>query len=300
MPYPVQAKGTELSDWERAFRHIQAGGGTSIGCALEALRLKNLRGSKIDFLRPPLQHPTEEFNTVIVCGLGKVGYRVVRQLHRLAPRPRIVVVRLDATHDQFIRRIDDLDGVTTILGDARDVNVLREAGLDAAYSVAALTSDDLLNLQIGLAARRARADVHVVLRVFSDALAGKLADMFGIRTIYSTSGLAGPTLAAAAVLGGTSHAFVAGGQLFSTDQVAVCAGSPLDGQSVEDIRDRYDVLVIGLRSAGTLHAPPSLDAVVAPGDEVTLLASLEALARMRDILDRLSVPTARGASADIT
>ncbi|GET35697.1 vWA domain-containing protein [Microseira wollei] len=40
VPYPVTANGTELSDWERAFEHIKAGGGTSIGCALEAMRLK--------------------------------------------------------------------------------------------------------------------------------------------------------------------------------------------------------------------------------------------------------------------
>ena len=40
MPYPVVAKGMELSDWERAFQLIRAGGGTSIGCALEALRIK--------------------------------------------------------------------------------------------------------------------------------------------------------------------------------------------------------------------------------------------------------------------
>jgi hypothetical protein len=40
MPYPVQARGRDLSDWERAFRHIKAGGGTSIGCPLEAMRLK--------------------------------------------------------------------------------------------------------------------------------------------------------------------------------------------------------------------------------------------------------------------
>lgn len=40
VPYPVQAKGKELSDWERAFQHINAGGGTCIGCGLEALRLK--------------------------------------------------------------------------------------------------------------------------------------------------------------------------------------------------------------------------------------------------------------------
>ena len=40
IPYPVQAKGKELSDWERAFEHLTADGGTSIGCAMEALRRK--------------------------------------------------------------------------------------------------------------------------------------------------------------------------------------------------------------------------------------------------------------------
>ncbi len=38
MPYPVRADGTELSDWERAFKLIRAGGGTSLGCALEVMR----------------------------------------------------------------------------------------------------------------------------------------------------------------------------------------------------------------------------------------------------------------------
>ncbi len=40
IPYPLTAKGKELSDWERAFQHIKADGGTSIGCAMEALRKK--------------------------------------------------------------------------------------------------------------------------------------------------------------------------------------------------------------------------------------------------------------------
>ena len=38
MPYPVVAQGDDLSHWERAFAHIHAGGATSIGCGLEALR----------------------------------------------------------------------------------------------------------------------------------------------------------------------------------------------------------------------------------------------------------------------
>ena len=40
MPYPIVAQGKELSDWERAFKHIKADGGTSIGCALEVMRKK--------------------------------------------------------------------------------------------------------------------------------------------------------------------------------------------------------------------------------------------------------------------
>ncbi|MGK7876110.1 MAG: hypothetical protein AB4426_23285 [Xenococcaceae cyanobacterium] len=40
MPYPVKATGTNLSDWEKAFQHLTAGGATSIGCALEAMRLR--------------------------------------------------------------------------------------------------------------------------------------------------------------------------------------------------------------------------------------------------------------------
>lgn len=40
IPYPVTAQGKELTDWDRAFRHIKAGGGTSIGCALKVMQKK--------------------------------------------------------------------------------------------------------------------------------------------------------------------------------------------------------------------------------------------------------------------
>ncbi len=40
IPYEVRSAGKELTDWEGAFQHIKAGGGTSIGCALEFMRRK--------------------------------------------------------------------------------------------------------------------------------------------------------------------------------------------------------------------------------------------------------------------
>ncbi len=164
--------------------------------------------------------------------------------------------------------------------------MLRQAGIEHAYTVAALTSDDLLNLHIGLAARRVRADVHVVQRAFSQALAEKLDDMFGIRTVYSTSGLASPTLAAAAVLGDITQAFAAAGDLFSADEVAVRSGDALDGRSVEDIRGQHGGLVIALRRGDTTQTLPALGTTLAPGDTITLLAPLADLARLRAALGR--------------
>ncbi len=255
--------------------------------ALESLRLKNRPDSKLNAPRPPaLQHLTPEFDTVIICGLGKVGYRVVHQLDQLTPRPRIVVVRMNDGRADFSQRISQLVGVETVIGDARDPEVLRQAGIEHAYTVAALTSDDLLNLHIGLAARRVRADVHVVQRAFSQALAEKLDDMFGIRTVYSTSGLASPTLAAAAVLGDITQAFAAAGDLFSADEVAVRSGDALDGRSVEDIRGQHGGLVIALRRGDTTQTLPALGTTLAPGDTITLLAPLADLARLRAALGR--------------
>jgi len=244
--------------------------------ALEAIQRRNLSGTKLDFLRSTaLLQPTERFDTVLVCGLGKVGYRVVRQLYALHPRPQIVVVRLNNGRPDFSQRIAELEGVRTIIGDAREADVLREAGLERAFSVAALTSDDLLNLEISLAARRIRPDVHIVLRVFSDALAEKLGDMFGIRTAYSTSGLASPTMAAAALVGNVAQGLIAGGRLHTVEQLTVVMGSSIDGATIDWLRLHHGKIVVELQRGNTLMTLPALQTVLMEGDIVTTLGPIE-------------------------
>jgi Trk K+ transport system NAD-binding subunit len=255
--------------------------------ALESLRVQNVQGSKYRFLDDlPLQRPNAQFNTVIVCGLGRVSYQTLHRLHRIRPRPRIVVVHQDDKYPEFVKEISRLDDVTMIVGDAREANVLLDAGLNDAYSVLAVTSDDVINLQIGLNARRHRPDIHVVLRVFSDTLADKLADIFGIRTAYSTSGLAGPTLAAAAVIGDVTQAFFAGDRLYAADEITLDIGDTFTGQTVERVCETRQVLVIGLRRDGKRRALPSLDEQLLPGDTITLLAPIETLTEMRAAFTR--------------
>jgi Trk K+ transport system NAD-binding subunit len=148
--------------------------------------------------------------------------------------------------------------------------------------VVAATSNDLTNLQIGLAARGIRPDVHLVVRVFSDALADELNLAFAIRTTYSTSNLASPTLAAAAVLhglddGGVNRAFTATGRIFSSDEFTALPKGLLNGLTVEQIRARYRLLILSLdRDGGRILLPPPTTTIHA-SDTGTLVAPLEAL-----------------------
>jgi Trk K+ transport system NAD-binding subunit len=247
--------------------------------ALETTRLRNVVDSGAAL---PLQHPAPGHNAVIICGIGKVGYRVIERLARLQNPPDIVAVSLPGDDSVFLRRVSSLPGITVIQGDARDPETLRQAGVDHAYSVAAVTSDDLTNLQIGLAARGVRSGVHLVVRVFSDALADELNSAFEIHTTYSTSNLASPTLAAAAVLqglndGGVNRAFTATGKIFSSDEFTALPEGLLNGLTVEQIRAKYHLLILSVERDGQPVLFPPYDTTIQPSDTGTLVAPLEAI-----------------------
>jgi Trk K+ transport system NAD-binding subunit len=235
-----------------------------------------------------LQSPNGQFDTVIVCGLGKVGYRVIRQLWTMSPRPRIAFIHLnDKTEKPFLQRIKQLDDVIEVVGDAREPGVLQKAGIDRAYSVAALTADDSVNLQIGLAAKRLRAEVHMVMRVFSDPLAERLPTLFEIHTAYSTSAIASATFAAASAIGDVRHAFVANDQLFASDSILVSETHPLYGQKLEALSQAYGTVAIAVRRDEQTIPLPDLDLILKANDIITLLAPLEELRAFRRELRNL-------------
>lgn len=249
--------------------------------SLEQVRVENMAGSKLRFLEPSLpQRPTARLNTVIVCGLGKVGSAVIRLLMQIEPCPELVVICTPATPEEATAPLEE-GGVRVVRGDAREPKTLEQAGLARAYAVAAVFGDDLTNLQIGLAARELRPDVHLVLRVFSDVLAERLGALFGINTAYSTSALAAPTLAAAAVLREVEHAFDVGERLFAIETLTVAAGDVLAGRTMAELRETTDTLVVVLRRGARRELLPAHDARLEPGDELVLLGDLPALARLR-------------------
>ena len=83
IPYPVTAQGKELTDWERAFQHIRAGGGTSVGCGLEAMRKKRQIVDQIIVVTDEGENTAPYF--------GEVYKTYCRELATL---PNVVIVRV--------------------------------------------------------------------------------------------------------------------------------------------------------------------------------------------------------------
>ncbi|MBG1265275.1 vWA domain-containing protein [Nostoc sp. WHI] len=88
IPYAITAKGKELTDWERAFQHIKAGGSTSIGCALEAMRRKKQVVDQIILVTDEGENAAPYF--------GEVYKTYCRELGIM---PNVVIVRVGTYYD---------------------------------------------------------------------------------------------------------------------------------------------------------------------------------------------------------
>ncbi|RRR74287.1 MAG: potassium transporter TrkA [Candidatus Viridilinea halotolerans] len=252
--------------------------------ALERVRQANMAGNKLDFLsaNPAAPAPCAQRQRVIVCGLGRVGAEMVRLITNIHPQPEVVVICRPDTASRMLVALKH-QGIRVIQGDARDPELLEAAGIAQACTVAAVVSDDLTNLQVGLAARKLQPSVHLVLRVFSDVLAERLATLFGINTTYSTSALAAPTLAAAAILREVDHAFDIGARLFATETFNVMPDNIFVGKSVAQLRTQQRILVTALRRDGQTTLLPPHDCYLTLGDEIVVLADLRVLAELRSL-----------------
>ena len=229
---------------------------------------------------------------VIVCGLGRVGFRVVQWLLDLGEEVVLIDTEQDeALHDQ-VRSWD----VPIIVADARRPDILAQAGVMAASAIVPLTADDLVNLGIATAARSIRPGMRVVMRTFDDALAANLQSGFDIHRAYSTSALAAPAFAAAATHAPVDYAFSydldtdgdsdIDRALLTITKFTVVEGSRFVGMTIDALEHEYWVRVLAHRRR-TFDINPEQDVVLQVGDGFVVSASPEAL----DQVARYTPPT---------
>ncbi len=229
---------------------------------------------------------------VVLVGLGAVGVRVLEGLLEHGAQV-IVVERSDA--GGALGRARAL-GVPVVLGDATLGETLDSVNLHAAAGVAILTSDDLTNIETGLAVRErlgARwTDVPVVLRVFDRQLGRRLEQSFGFRHVWSTSAIAAPWFVGATLGMEVLFTFYVGNHPFLLARLRVSEGGGLDGLAMRELPGR--IRVVAIRRAqrpDELEHPPRRDTRLAPGDDAFLAGpSVELLELLRHDRSGLTPP----------
>ena len=218
-------------------------------------------------------------NHIIVCGAGKVGIRVVRWLRHLG---QDVVVIESNTNEARLREVTSWK-IPVIFGDASRAEVLDEANIMAASSIVPCTNDDLANLTIATAARAVRPGIRVVLRTFDDNLAANLKTGFDIHFAYSTSALAAPAFAAAALQVPVDYAFAFGEDqmLLTITEFTVVEDSPLAGYTVARLEEEYDVEVLAIQQGDPELNPPH-ERVLEHGCSFVVSGRLDAITRVAE------------------
>jgi len=231
---------------------------------------------------------------VVVVGLGAVGMQVLEGL--LAQGQEVVVVERTESN-RYLSEARALN-VPLVLGDATLTRTLDSVNLSRAAAVAILTSDDLTNIETGLAVRdrlgERWTEVPVVLRVFDRQLGHRLEQSFGFRHVWSISAIAAPWFVGAALGLEVLFTFYVGNHPFLLARLRVSAGGGLDGLAMRELPARIRVVAIR-RAASSLVAlehPPRRDTRLAPEDDAYLVGPY---AELLEVLRHDREPSQAGA-----
>ena len=202
----------------------------------------------------------------LVCGLGRVGARVLEYLQAAGMKAAVIDFKVDPA-DPLLR------GAPAIRGDYRNLETLKQAGLDRAKGVLILSSDDLANLSTALTIAGARADIPIVVRMFNPTLIGRLGPLAGRVSALSTSQLTAPILSRIALTGAALGTFtLADGAVFQVAERTIEPGSPLVNQSPASLRS------IGLQPIAHFKTEESPQrSSIAVGDRIAAAGPTEAI-----------------------
>lgn len=218
-------------------------------------------------------------NHIIVCGIGHVGFRIIEELKKLGEE----IVAVEKERDgPFVETLLKL-GTPILFGNAQDEALLETAGLKKAKTIIIATDNDLANIEIALNARISSPSIRIVLRLFDARLAAKVQARTQVDMAFSTSALAAPVAASAAVEKGVLHSFYVGDKLMNVTERVIEQGSSWKGQTITEIEQQYDFTVVMHQRNGIADHHPPGSITLEENDRLVILVSLATLAKLSKV-----------------
>ena len=217
----------------------------------------------------------------IICGFGRVGRQVARDLRGAATRH--VVIDHNPENREAAQAVD----VPYLEGEAADEELLERAGISRARGVIACVDSDAENILITLTARELRSDIQIIARASAEDSEKKLLRAGADRVVspYKTSGVEMARVALHPQVGGAVE-----GADYRMEEIEVredCRGA---GKTIGDVRGR-SVIVAVRRAGGVLEPQPSPQTVIEPGDKLVALGAPDALERLEGLFQPAGATT---------
>jgi voltage-gated potassium channel len=219
----------------------------------------------------------------IVCGAGRVGAGVIRDISR-SGHDLVVIEGDESIADRLLAQ-----GQLVLMGDATNEDVLKAAGIERARGIVCAVSSDPDNLYITLTARDLNKELRIISRANDEAAVGRLLKA-GANKVVSPA-LTGSTKMAQMLLRPAVADFIELATMterleLEIEQVEIGQDSPFIGRALKDtgIRSEHGVIVIAIRRAdGAMIFNPFADTVIEERDALVALgshSSLETLEQM--------------------
>ncbi len=214
----------------------------------------------------------------IVCGFGRVGRQVARDLR--AAGAAVVVIDDNPDNRDLARESD----VPYIESEPADDETLRRAGIERAQGIIACVDSDAENIFITLTARELRSDIQIIARASAEDSEKKLVRAGADRVIspYKTSGSEMARIALHPQIGGAVD--VAD---YRIEEIEVSPRSEGVGKTISDVRGR-SVIVALRRSDGQLEPQPPPESTLQAGDGLVALGTPNALERLENVFQPAS------------
>lgn len=219
----------------------------------------------------------------IVCGAGRVGAGVIRDIAR-SGQDFVIIEGDEAIADRLLTQ-----GHMVLMGDATNDDVLKAAGIERARGIVCAVSSDPDNLYITLTARDLNKEARIVARANDEAAVKRLLKAGADRVVspaLTGSSKMSQMLLRPAVADFFELATMTERLELEIEQVEIGAQSPFIGVALKDtgIRAEHDVIVIAIkRTSGEMIFNPAADTIIEERDALVTIGShtsLLALERM--------------------
>ena len=201
----------------------------------------------------------------IICGMGRVGRSVARELSR-KPASFMIIENSENKRQKFAS-----ENWLVLAGDATQEETLREAQIERASGLIAATTTDATNLYIVLTARGLNPRLKIIARASEDAAEKHLLTA-GANSVVSPYSFAGQRIAQSLlrphVVSFLDTATTHLGMDLEIGEVHITSGSMFAGKTLESSRIRQErgVIVLAIKRRDAIRFNPSPDERIEPDD----------------------------------